>query len=453
MLLTITYKGKNTQDLGYLLYKNPARPQYVDLSMGKAYIFYPKVSDEETTIALMVQLDPLDLAKGKDGTNDRGLFAYVNDRPYVASSFMSNAINRALGTAMTGRCDSRPELAEEQIDLTAKIYMLPVRGDKTFINEVFEPLGYEVSYDTFPVDAQYPGWGECDCVNLTLHCSKRVSELLNQLYILIPVFDLQRHYYVNETDIDGLVKHGEGWLSDHPLCERIVRRYFKMARSYAKEALQKLGIYEDKTETEDKPLPLDVLRLQAVRDEIISSGARTCIDIGCGEGKLIKLLLEAPDLKHIAGADVVAGEVKKAAERIGYDRLPERQKEKVTLFQGSLMYQDDRFKGYDCMSVVEVMEHIEPERLPMLEKVVFSWARPATVIFTTPDKTYNTNYDLEEDELRHEDHRFEWDRETFEEWTQHVCEEYGYTVSIKGIGGKDGEDISPTQMGVFKICR
>ncbi len=454
MILTITYKGKNTQDLGYLLFKNPSRPQMVPLSMGKAYVFYPKVSDEETTVALIVELDPLDLAKGKLGSNDKGLFAYVNDRPYVASSFMTNAINRVFGTAMTGRCDARPNLATSEIDLTVKIYMLPVRGDKTLINEVFEPLGYEVSYETFPVDEEYPSWGECDCVNLTLHGKKRLADLLNQLYILIPVFDMQRHYYVNDTDVEGVVKHGEGWLKEHPLAEKIVRRYFRMAKSLAREAIIQLGLSGkgDLSDEEEKHVPLDKARLEAVRDEIIKSGAKTCIDIGCGEGKLVELLLEVPAIIKVTGADVVTGELKKVAERIGIERLPERQKEKVTLFQGSLMYMDERFKGYDCMTVVEVIEHIEPERLPMLEQVVFKWARPQTVIFTTPDRRYNENYGLEEDELRHDDHRFEWTGEEFRKWTHAVCEKYGYTVTIKGIGAKDGDDISPTQMGVFKLC-
>ncbi|MBR0149548.1 MAG: 3' terminal RNA ribose 2'-O-methyltransferase Hen1 [Lachnospiraceae bacterium] len=472
MLLTITYRGENTQDLGYLLYKNPARPQSVQLSMGRAYIFYPEVSDEETTVALLVSLDPLNLAKGKTGSLEKGLFAYVNDRPYVASSFMTNAINRVFGTAMTGRCDSRPELAASELDLEAKIYMLPVRGNKNFLNEVFEPLGYEVKYETFCVDEEYPGWGECDCVNLMLHGKVRVADLLNQLYILIPVFDLQRHYFVNDTDVEAIVKHGENWLPSHPLAERIVRRYFKMARSLGREASERLGIsvaiVDDGDASQDGNgafIPLDQARLEAVLDEILRCGAKTCIDLGCGEGKLIKLLLDSGKPETIAGADVVTGELKKAAERIGYERLPERQKQKVKLFQGSLMYPDERFKGYDCMSVIEVMEHIEPERLPMLEQVVFKWAAPKMVIFTTPDRRYNENYGLYDGQMRHDDHRFEWDREEFEKWTGHICEKYGYTVTVKGIDVNhnepgDGEQerasfifttdgSSPTQMAVF----
>jgi len=99
VLLTITYVGKQTQDLGYLLHKNPYRAQSFDLSFGNAYVFYPEVTDEKTTAALLLDINPIDLARGKLGTRDGGLFDYVNDRPYVASSFMSTALVRVFGSA------------------------------------------------------------------------------------------------------------------------------------------------------------------------------------------------------------------------------------------------------------------------------------------------------------------------------------------------------------------
>ena len=144
MLLTITMNGKNTQELGYLLHKNPYRAQCFDLSLGKAYVFYTEVSDSRTTAALLFELDPIDLARGKLGSKDGGLFDYVNDRPYVSSSFMSTAINRVFGTAMNGKCTKRQELADSKLSLEAVIYNLPVRGDKELVREIFEPLGYNV---------------------------------------------------------------------------------------------------------------------------------------------------------------------------------------------------------------------------------------------------------------------------------------------------------------------
>lgn len=458
MIMTITYKGNNTQDLGFLLYKNPGRPQSFDLSMGKAHVFYPELSDERTTAALVLELDPLLLSKGKPGTGESGLFDYVNDRPYVTSSFMCNALSRVFGTAMTGRCDQRQELADGELDLEIQLSMLPVHGEKGLLNRFFEPLGYGVSHETFPVDEDFPSWGESNYVNLTLSCKKKLSDVLNQIYVLIPVFDMQRHHYVTESEIDNLLKHGDGWLESHPEKEHIVRRYFYMARSYAKTALLRLnGENVNKTETggesddddTGKQAPLDRLRLQAVKSEVLSSGSGSVIDIGCGEGKLLELLVSESQIERMAGADVSLSALKKAEQRIEHACIAERQREKVTFFQGSLMYRDSRFKGYDVVCVVEVIEHIDIEKLPILEGVLFGETAPRTVIVTTPNYAYNGNYGLANKELRHPDHRFEWDEETFRKWCGHICEEFGYTADVKGIGEKVGVAGFSTQMGVF----
>jgi len=159
LLFTITYTGQNTTDLGYLLYKNPTRPQAFELNHGKAYVFYPEVSDERTTAALLLDIDPIDLARGKVGSTGGGLFDYVNDRPYVSSSFMSTAISKVYGTAMTGRADAHQALSDSPLDLTAVITMLPCRGEQEKLRAVFAPLGYEVSYETFYLGREFPGLG------------------------------------------------------------------------------------------------------------------------------------------------------------------------------------------------------------------------------------------------------------------------------------------------------
>lgn len=457
MILTITYKGKNTQDLGYLLYKNPYRPQSFDLSMGKAHIIYPEIFDERTTAALVLELDPLLLSKGKPGTGESGLFDYVNDRPYATSSFMCNAVSRCFGTAMTGRCDQRQELADSELDLEIALYSLPVRGDKELIHRFFDPLGYEISFETFSIDEEFPEWGESPYVNLRLCAHKKLSDVLNQIYVLIPVFDLQKHYYVSEAEIDNLLKHGEGWLENHPDKEYIIRRYFSMAKSYANIARSRLAGNKE-TDTEEggekeqetgSQAPLDKIRLQTVKDEVLSSGAHSVIDIGCGEGKLLALLVGEAQIEKLAGADVSTDALKRAGQRVEKAALSERQRKKVDIFQGSLMYRDRRFLGYDAACVIEVMEHIDPEKLPIFEGVLFGETAPETVIVTTPNHSYNVNYGMKTGELRHTDHRFEWNEEEFRNWCNSICERYGYTVKIKGIGKKDGVEGYPTQMGVF----
>ena len=464
MLLTITYEGQNTQELGFLLHKNPARAQQFELSYGRAYVFYPEVSDERTTAALLLDIDPLDLARGKTGSKEGGLFDYVNDRPYASTSFMSTAIARVFGTAMSGRCDKRPELAASPLKLTARLYSLKDGGDTELANELFEPLGYTVTARRTGLDDKFPEWGASPYIDLEISGTVRLSDLLNHIYVLIPVFDTQKHYYMAEDEIKKLLDHGEGWLSEHPYREKITRRYFTARRSYVRRALDILladeeavdsGEETDETETETKEgkdarAPLNSQRMEAVKNAVIASGASSVIDLGCGECRLTSLLLSEQQIKKVTACDVSASVLEKAAQRLHIDRMQPYRRSKLMLMQASLTYRDERFKGYDCACVIEVIEHIEPMRLPALERSVFEFAAPGTVIVTTPNKEYNVNYKhMTEDTLRHGDHRFEWTRDEFRLWTEHICERFGYSCEISGIGETDDQLGAPTQMGVF----
>lgn len=474
MLFTITYEGSNTQDLGYLLHKNPERAQQFELSYGKAYVFYPEVSDERTTAALLLDIDPLDLARGKVGSRDGGLFDYVNDRPYASTSFLSTAIARVFGTAMNGRCDKRQELADTPLQLTACLFALKDNGDAELAKELFGPLGYTVSTRRTRLDDRFPEWGESPYVDLTVSGRVKLSELLNHVYVLIPVFDRQKHYYISEDEIQKLLDHGKGWLASHPYKEKITRRYLNAKKSYARRALDVLladeAIDEERAEdagnaegkgtegTEDAGsaaergahLSLNARRMEAVKNAVLASGAASVIDLGCGECRLTSLLLGEPQIKKVTACDVSVSVLEKAAQRLRLERMQPYRKNKLTLMQASLTYRDQRFEGYDCACVIEVIEHVEPMRLPALERSVFEFAAPRTVILTTPNREYNANYEhMQENSLRHGDHRFEWTRAEFAEWTEHVCEKFGYACEISGIGDADEALGTPTQMGVF----
>ena len=474
MLLTITYTGHQTQDLGYLLHKNPYRAQSFELKFGHVYVFYPEVSDEKTTAAILLDINPIDLARGKHGTRDGGLFDYVNDRPYVSSSFMSTALSRVFNAAMNGKCDAKQDLADTPIDLTACVHMLPCRGTGELPKEIFEPLGYTVETRSSVLDEEFPEWGDSAYIDLTIKGTVTLSSLLNHLYVLIPVFDKQKHYYVMEDEIEKLLKHGEGWLSAHPARNRIVNRYFAMSRSFAHRAIDRL-IESEPVDAEDldeeaeeraalaeaavpdeikeKRISLNTRRLEAVRNAVIDSGAVSVIDLGCGEGKLTSMFLEEKQIKRVGAADVAVRALEKAKRRLRYDRMPPYKKDKLTLMQASLTYRDPRFSGYDAACVVEVIEHLDPMRIPAFERVVFEFAAPGTVVVTTPNREYNVQYEwLPEGNLRHNDHRFEWSREEFAAWTDHICETFGYTVERSEIGDIDEEFGAPTQMGVFRKC-
>ena len=465
MLLTITYTGQNTTDLGYLLYKNPYRPQMVELSYGRAYVFYPEISDERTTVALLLDIDPIDLARGKVGSTSGGLFDYVNDRPYVSSSFLSTAISKVFGTAMTGRADAHQALSDSPLDLMATVTMLPCRGEQEKLKSVFEPLGYEVGYETFISDENFPGWGESKYVNLTINGKIRLRDLLKHLYVLIPVFDRQKHYCVGADEVEKLLRIGEDWLPNHPEKEYITGRYLNRRRSLVNMAFERLVAANavdgevlsaepnEAEENPDKKLNLNTQRLGSVVAALKSHGAKRVIDIGCGEGNLMNLLVKERQFTHITGVDVSHEALERAADKLKLERAGDAMCERIQLIQGLLTYKDARFSDYDAACVIEVIEHLDIPRLAAFERVLFEFAKPPVVVLTTPNKEYNANYGfLYEEDLRHGDHRFEWTREEFRNWASQVADRYGYTVQFSEVGDADETHGAPTQMGVFTQC-
>jgi 3' terminal RNA ribose 2'-O-methyltransferase Hen1 len=476
MLFTITYTGENPNDLGYLLHKNPARPQTVELSFGRGHVFYPEAGPERCTAALLLDIDPLDLVRGRRGAKTGGIFDYVNDRPYVCSSFMCTAISKVYGTAMSGRCAQKQELADTPLDLSAGLFMLPCRGGAIVPELLFEPLGYEVECEeTALVDEQFAEWGNSPYIDLTIRGKLRLRDLLNHIYVLIPVFDRQKHYWVGEAEIDKLLDHGRGWLEDHPEKALISRRYFKNLRSLSRTALDRLdngegaagfgiadtadsGVTADLSaaprlaagEEPETPQPgLNTLRLEAVLAVIKKSGARSVIDLGCGEGNLLRLLMKEKKLTRIAGVDVSRPALEQARDTLKIDRLPEAQQKRIALFQSSVTYRDKRFRGYDAAALVEVMEHLDENRLDALAAVIFGDARPGTVAVSTPNIEYNAIYGMSR--LRHGDHRFEWNRARFRAWAEEAAGIYGYDVSFQDIGEADENLGAPTQMAVFVL--
>lgn len=328
--------------------------------------------------------------------------------------------------------------------------------------KLFEPLGYTVETVRTILDERFPEWGASPYINLKLRGQVRLAELLNHLYVLIPVFDRQKHYYVSEDEIKKLLDHGAGWLASHPWRNLIAKRYFHGVLRYAHKAIDKLldgesadavNREDQLTEPGDKEIrtPLNEERLEIVKNMVLTSGASSVIDLGCGEGRLTALLLNEQQLRRVTACDVSVRVLEKAAQRLRLDRMNPHRRQKLTLMQASLTYKDMRLAGYDCACAVEVIEHIEPGRLPAFERAIFEFASPLTVIITTPNSEYNINYDnLLEEKHRHSDHRFEWTRAEFRAWTDRVCQHFGYSCEIRGIGPLDERCGTPTQMGVFK---
>jgi len=459
MFLTITTTHKPATDLGFLLHKNPSRVNRVELSFGEAVIFYPEASEERCTAAMFVDVDPVGLVRRGDGMS---LGHYVNDRPYAASSFLSVAIGRAFGTALSGRSKDRQDLVSVPLPLEISIASIPCRGGEAILRRLFEPLGYTVDAQRQPLDPTFPAWGDSRYFDVTLRGTHTVHDALSHVYVLIPVLDADKHYWVGDDEVDKLLRHGEGWLSAHPEKNAIARRYLKHKKHLVREAVQRLT-QEDaededekqekassEEETVEKKISLGEQRAARVIEVLKQHDAKQVIDLGCGEGRLLRELMRDRAFTRLAGMDVSTRALEVAKDKLKMDRIPERQKTRLTLFQGSLVYRDKRLEGWDAATAIEVIEHLDPPRLASFERVVFGEAKLPLVVVTTPNIEFNAKFEsLPAGKLRHRDHRFEWTREEFRAWAARVAETYGYAFEWLAVGEVDAEVGPPTQMGVF----
>lgn len=525
MLLTITTTHRPATDLGYLLHKRPGRLHTVDLAFGKGLMFYPEAAEERCTFSLVLDIDPVALVRGR-GSGEGLLDQYVNDRPYAASSHLSVAIAQGLRSALNGRSGERQALADTAIPLVATVEPCPVRGQADLVACLFAPLGYAVDVRAIGADPLPPGAApapegqdggrpsarataldatarSAPYVALTLSGTTRLRDLLAHLYVLIPVLDRRKHYYVERGEVEKLLAKGEGWLASHPMRDLIVQRYLHHRRALTNELVRRLveeAGAEDETDAAtpvevdavasqagspagqpaavpgpggaeedalpaaepaeppkdaaetaiERPIRLHETRLDAVAAVLRDAGCRRVVDLGCGSGKLLKRLLAERQFTELLGVDVSLRDLETAARRLRLDRVSERQRKRITLLQGALTYRDRRIEGFDAAALVEVIEHLEPDRLPALERVVFEIARPGLVVVTTPNVEYNVRFSgLAPGQLRHADHRFEWTRSEFRAWAGAVAGRCGYGLDIRPLRPEDPEVGPPSQMGVF----
>lgn len=466
VLLTISTTCEPATDLGYLLHKHPARVQSFPQSVGTAHIFYPARTPARCTVALLLEVDPISLVRGRHGPSSDGfaLGQYVNDRPYAASSMLAMALKDVFRTALSGRCNARPDLAAAAMPLELHLPTLPCAGGAATLRRIFEPLGWTVAATSVPLDPQSCDWGMSRYLDTHLSGHIRLADALNQLYILLPVLDDAKHYWVSDDEVDKLIRAGGDWLGSHPDRMLITSRYLAHRQRLTEIALARLADIDDAdvdeldnatqapvvARTPDRPVPLAHERGAAVLAAVRQSGARTVGDLGCGEGSLTEALLSDRALERIVATDVSASALRATARRLGVEAMPAQQRARLQLFQSALTYRDDRLAGLDAAVLMEVIEHIDPSRLAALGRTVFGYAAPRVVIVTTPNAEYNVRFPaLPAGAMRHPDHRFEWTRSQFAAWAGAVGTSYGYEVRHVPVGDTDPHVGSPTQMAIF----
>jgi len=455
MLLKISWQTPYAPDVTFLFHKHPDKVQSFDLPFGRAIVFYPALSHDHGEIALLVEIDPIGLTR-RSGPQTAPLYPYVNDRPYVASSFLSVAVARVFGSALNGKSRDKPELIEQTFDFTIAVAPVVSNQGATLINSLFEPLGYEVRSEPHLVDEQFPAWGNSNYFSLTLRGRQTLSGMLGHLYVLIPALDEEKHYWVGEEEVEKLLRHGEHWLSTHPSRDLIVSRYLHRIRTLTQQALEQLiespepdtAAPEAKQDAGD--VRLNQTRLEIVLSILKESGATRVLDLGCGEGRFLRLLLQTAGLQEIVGMDVSHRALELAAEKLQLASHSDAVRKRIQLIHGSLLYRDRRLEGFDAAVLIEVIEHLDPPRLAAMERVVFEFARPKMVVITTPNSEFNVRYPrLGPDRFRHQDHRFEWSRSQFQAWADSVAQRFGYRVTFRPIGPEDPGIGAPSQLAVF----
>jgi 3' terminal RNA ribose 2'-O-methyltransferase Hen1 len=476
VLVTLSTTHVPATDLGFLLHKNPERAQQVDVSTGTAHVFYPEANEHRCTAALLLEVDPIGLVRTAraGGTEGAALAQYVNDRPYAASSLLAVALGKVFSSARRGVSKERPELVDVALPLEVHVPALSCRGGPEMAQRYFAPLGWQVEATAVPLDETLPEWGDSRYVDLRLTGELRLADALNHLYVALPVLDDAKHYWIGNDEIEKLLRAGSGWLAIHPERDLITRRYLGHRTALTRRAIERLAEVDDADvealddatapalaaaggpqtadadETADRPVPLALQRHGAVLAALRSAGAQRVIDLGCGAGALLPALLAERAFTEILGVDVSARALEIATRRLRLDRLPERQRARIRLLQSGLTYTDARLQGYDAAVLMEVVEHLDLDRLPALEHAVFGAATPTTVVVTTPNVEYNVRFDkLPAGTFRHRDHRFEWTREQFADWASVIADRYGYTVRLLGVGDEDPNVGTPTQMAVF----
>lgn len=423
MLLTLSTTYQPATDLGYLLHKNPFRAQAFQVSFGKVYVFYPEARETQCSASLLVDLDLTGLIQERRiFPRDRYISSpYLTDLPFCASAFLSSAIAQVLGTAMIGQSRERPELAKMPIPLKAEIMLLVSKEESRFA-QIFEPLGYTVSVQknlnqpaSIPLYSYYTLILEKECL---------LSELLSHLYVLLPIFDLEKHFWFRDYELDRFLQRGEGWLEKHPHYKSIVKSYERQPGSPLERAVTRIlgDTLQEEKETfnpfasaQESPL------LEKLTQILKELRAKKIVDLRCREGHLLKRLSVEPTFEEIVGMDISSEMLEKS--RVYLHLEEEQQGSKVRLIHGSLIYHDKYLQDFDTVVLVSALPYHEKEKRSRLEKILFEYTHPEHLVFAhSVFRKMSPN-----------ENASDWTQEQFQQWGQEITKQFPYTVTFSSL--------------------
>lgn len=445
MQLTIRATGQDAKVISYLLAKNPNNLYERSVNGHFIRMFYSQFAEEEVEVTFFVTPDPIGLSSNQSEIYD--ITSYINDREFVVSSIFCTFLRTALGTALNGKPkEDYISWVNHSFPLEFSFGPLASNLSNLEIEELFQPLGYEVAITYGEVNYRVNIKKKSTARYITLKGLTTLQKGLRQLFVLIPVLDNYKHYYIDEKEIEKIERYGEGWLDTHPQRQFILKQALRFKEVYS--LVERQSEEKQNTEVEQK-VRLNDLRYEKIIQKVNEFKNRdTIVDLGSGEGKLSVKLGFVDGVKEILAVEPSESESIKALKR--FEKVQE--KENFVMPKqiiGSLFYYDERLKNKDIIILCEVIEHIDAYRLPKIMRTILHDYRPKVLLITTPNKEYNEVYQLGDGAHRHSDHRFEWTREEFSDWCETQSEASEYNVTFDGIGEEHELYGYPTQMCIF----
>ncbi|WP_427137686.1 3' terminal RNA ribose 2'-O-methyltransferase Hen1 [Psychrobacillus psychrodurans] len=441
MQLTIRATGENVEVITYLLAKNPNNIYERNHKGHYIRMFYNVVTETELELTIFLTPDPLVLVNNSSNAYD--ITHYINDREFAVSSIFISLIRSALGTALNGQPkEEYIKWVDHRFPFVFSFGPVATELSEQDTRNLFEPLGYDVDIEYAETDYSFRLKEKSSACYITLSGHTSLQKGLQQLFLLIPVLDNYKHYFIDESEIEMLKRYGEGWLEDHPQKEFIIRKALRFKEIYSQLEEQ------DNSDKQIHPIRLNELRYEKIVDLVKKLPMKnTIVDFGSGEGKLSAQLGFVEGVQEIFAVEPSETARSKAQKR--FEKLKDKKGfvEPIMIW-GSLFYFDERLKNKDVIILCEVIEHIDEERLPKAMDLILEQYYPSSIIITTPNKEYNHVYEMTES-LRHNDHRFEWSREEFKEWCLRMNHSERYVLTFEGIGNEDETYGFPTQMCTF----
>ncbi|WP_407270561.1 3' terminal RNA ribose 2'-O-methyltransferase Hen1 [Radiobacillus sp. PE A8.2] len=441
MQLTIHATGENVQVLSFLLAKNPTNLYERESKGHLVRMFYSKFMPSEVEATIFVTPDSIELVKNNNNAYD--ITHYINDREFAVSSIFTSLIRSALATALNGNTKEEYQAwVKHCFPFTFGFGPVSTDLSDEQITNLFEPLGYEIDIEKRELDYDFSLKTTNHVRYINIHGTTTLQTGLRQLFVLIPVLDNYKHYYIDEKEIDKLQRYGEGWLDQHPSKDMIIRRALRFKELYSQ--------LEDKVEQQETTpkVRLNELRYQKIAETVQQlTDRKSIVDFGSGEGKL------AYKLGFVSGVEeILAVEPSETATTRAIARFEHGESEvgfvSPTPVWGSLYYFDQRLVNKDVIILCEVIEHIDEYRLPKIIQTILQKYQPRALIITTPNSEYNNVYELDQ-AYRHSDHRFEWTRNQFQACCTAATEQHPYRLHFDGIGEEHPSFGQPTQMCTF----